>query len=177
MVLGATVRTGVADFGETEEKLTAMELALRRALGNETVLSNRMTESTTDYVDCPHCSGKTVCNVDNTGSCVRCLVYNGQTQAGITVICSVCNGLGEIEMPADRTVCRHCSGTSICRHGIDATSSCHNCWNYGRQDQAIRHPIYRSLYLEKGFSMCSVCKGRGFIAPPGIDKRVKKNNQ
>lgn len=107
-------------------------------------------------VDCPHCGGKTVCNPSGEGSCLRCLAYNDEEETEHVVLCSVCDGDGEIELPKAYTICKHCAGTGICRHGA-AGGPCRNCFKFGADefpgdsDYAIETP-----------AMCSRCEGRGY---------------
>jgi DnaJ-class molecular chaperone len=125
-----------------------------------------MDTTITELVQCPHCGGATVCNVEGNGSCLHCLVQNKVFHLERVVICSVCNGTGEIELPVERTDCRHCDGATYCHHGILDDTSCQSCINFGKQGNTI-YDRYEKTVMEffAEATMCSVCKGQG--ATPG----------
>lgn len=163
VVLGAAAAIETSDRVERDDEPTAMELAFRRALGNEVIMVNATAKGTTITIDCPHCGGKTVCNRDDKGSCVRCLLKNGITLIGKVVLCSVCHGTGEIEAPAVRINCRHCGGTTWCRHGVNAKTSCENCFNFSKQGHSISSIGTYGIYeVSSAITMCSLCQGRGY---------------
>jgi hypothetical protein len=146
--------------------VTAPEVAAK------TVVIDAEDTTMTELVECPHCGGQTVCNRDGNGSCMRCLVQNKVFNLERVVICSVCNGAGEIALPTERSHCRHCGGTTYCNHGILDEASCQSCINFGKQSQTI-YDRYEETVMESfaEATMCSICKGYGSVATPG--KNIK----
>lgn len=141
---------------------------------SESVIMDKTTNSglkpgASGRVDCPHCGGKTVCNPSNRGSCLRCLWIQDEEEIGYVVLCGACGGEGEIELPKAYTICKHCAGTGICRHGV-AGGPCRSCLKYGEEYFAGDPSGARDIP-----SMCSICEGLGFRETPSSQRDSERN--
>lgn len=158
VVLVATAAVGAPSIGNQTtagSKLTAMKKAQLRAIKEE---------DRGKRIPCPHCGGATVCNLWGDGSCIYCRAYNPGADEGYTVICRICNGFGEITLPANFDICRHCGGTGYCQHGTVRYASCITCVNAAKGNMNIPRPRYADLIEETPEEplRCALCSGIGY---------------
>ena len=158
VVLGATATTAGAPpiFSQAKygDKVTGMKqrplTAIKEGRGDK-------------KIECPHCGGTTVCNLWGDGSCAYCRGRHGLPGKGNIVICTWCDGSGEIELPYSYTICRHCGGTGHCQHGTGLYASCVTCLNATNNRYAANYTP-RELIDEAPEEpvRCSICQGQGF---------------
>lgn len=130
-------------------------------------MTTNMIKTRSGLVDCPHCHGETVCKVTDNSSCGKCLLATGVVTGGQIVLCSVCKGKGQVNIPPNLTTCPHCLGTTLCTHATSNRGHCLHCTPSrmgGYYKDTKEYVVVGGL--EKAAVMCSICKGKGQIKLP-----------